>query len=161
MGWVIRVFQSRKRSLMLTLMKSPIIPILDYCCQLWILWKAIDIQAIEAIQRTFTNKIIILIIIIRKGRQCKAGSERLTPYQPENHNPTTPTHRIREEKGKTVGDKKWASNKANKKVLTLLLKPASHTPSNTGSLRSFHRDTDQEIKFNIRRYWVVLQRGGA
>ena len=48
----------------------------------------------------------IIIIIIRKGRQCKAGRERLTPYQSEDPNPTAPTHRIKEEKGKTVGDKK-------------------------------------------------------
>ena len=46
----------------------------------------------------------VIIIIIRKGRQCKAGRERLTPYQSEDPNPTTPTHRMKEEKGKTVGD---------------------------------------------------------
>ena len=57
----------------------------------------------------------IIIIIIRKGRQCKAGRERLTPYQSEDPNPTTQTHRMKEEKGKTVG---------NKKALTLFLKPA-------------------------------------
>ena len=51
MGWV---FQSRKRSLMLALLKSLFIPLLEYCCQLWNPWKAKDIQAIEAIQRTFT-----------------------------------------------------------------------------------------------------------
>ena len=50
--------------------------------------------------------IIIIFIIIIKGRQCKAGRERLTPYQSEDPNPTTPTHRKKEEKGKTVGDKK-------------------------------------------------------
>ena len=50
--------------------------------------------------------VIIIIIIIRKGRQCKAGRERLTPYQSEDPNPTTPTHRMKEEKGKMVGDKK-------------------------------------------------------
>ena len=57
MGWVLRVFQSRKRSLMLTLLKSLVIPLLDYCCQLWNPWKAKDIQSVEAIQRTFTYKI--------------------------------------------------------------------------------------------------------
>ena len=31
---------------------------------------------------------------------------QLTPYQSEGPNPTTPTHRKKEEKGKTVGDKK-------------------------------------------------------
>ena len=30
MGWVLRVFQSRKRSLMLTLWKSLVIPLLEY-----------------------------------------------------------------------------------------------------------------------------------
>ena len=54
MGWVLRVFQSRKRSLLLTLVKSFVIPLLEYCCQLWNPWKA---KAIETIQRTFTNKI--------------------------------------------------------------------------------------------------------
>ena len=57
MGWVLRVFQSRKSSLMLTLLKSLVIPLLEYCCQFWVPWKAKDIQAIEAIQRTFTFKI--------------------------------------------------------------------------------------------------------
>ena len=41
---------------MLTLLKSLVIPLLEYCCQLWNPWKAKDIQAIEAIQRTFTYK---------------------------------------------------------------------------------------------------------
>ena len=54
--------------------------------------------------------VFIIIIIIRKGRQCKAGREPLTPYQSEDPNPTTPTHRMKEKKGKTVGDKKWASS---------------------------------------------------
>ena len=39
MGWVLRVFQSRQRSVMLTLLKSLVIPILEYCCQLWNPWK--------------------------------------------------------------------------------------------------------------------------
>ena len=47
--------------------------------------------------------IIIIIIIIKKGWQCKAGRERLTPYQSEDLNPTTPTHRMKEEKRKTAG----------------------------------------------------------
>ena len=57
MGWVLRVFQSRERSLMLTLVKSLVIPLLEYCCQLWNPWKAKYIQAIEAFQRTFTYNI--------------------------------------------------------------------------------------------------------
>ena len=49
MGWVLRVFQSWKRSLILTLLKYLVIPLLEYCSQLWNPWKAKDIQAIEAI----------------------------------------------------------------------------------------------------------------
>ena len=42
---------------MLTLLKSLVILQLGYCYQLWNPWKAKDIQAIEAIQQTFTYKI--------------------------------------------------------------------------------------------------------
>ena len=49
--------------------------------------------------------IITIIIIIKRGWHCKAGRERLAPSQSEDPNPTTPTHRKKEEKGKTVGDK--------------------------------------------------------
>ena len=42
---------------MLALLKFLVIPLLEYCCQLWNPWKAKDIQAIEAIQRTLTYKI--------------------------------------------------------------------------------------------------------
>ena len=41
----------------------------------------------------------IIIIIIKRGWQCKAGREWLAPYQSEDPNPTTPTHRKKEEKG--------------------------------------------------------------
>ena len=55
----------------------------------------------------FSQTLVIIIIIIKRGWQCKAGRERLTPYQSEDPNPTTPTHRKKEEKEKTVvGDKK-------------------------------------------------------
>ena len=42
----------------------------------------------------------IIIIIIKKGRQCKAEREWYTPYQSEDPSPTTPTYRQKEEKGK-------------------------------------------------------------
>ena len=43
-----------------------------------------------------------------------AGRERLQPYQSEDSSPITPTHRMKEEKGKIVGDKKGARSKAIK-----------------------------------------------
>ena len=50
--------------------------------------------------------LLVIVIILKKGWQCRAGRERLTPYESEDPNPTTPTHRMEEEKGKTAGDKK-------------------------------------------------------
>ena len=49
------------------------------------------------------------------------------------------TNPWKEEKDKTVGDKKERADHALSWCRTLLLKPASPTPSNTGSLRSFQR----------------------
>ena len=57
MGWVLRVFQSWKRTFMLTLLRSLVIPLLEYWCKLCNPWKAKDTQTIEAIQRTFTYEI--------------------------------------------------------------------------------------------------------
>ena len=48
----LRVFQSLKHFLMLTLLKSLVVPLIEYCCQLWNPWKAKDIQALEAFQIT-------------------------------------------------------------------------------------------------------------
>ena len=70
----------------------------------------------------------------------------MTPYQFEDPSPTLPSYRGKKEKGKIVGDKKGESNYANKKALDLLLKPANPTPPNTGSTRSFQRDTERGIK---------------
>ena len=49
---------------------------------------------------------IIIIIIIKKDWQCKAGRGRLIPYKSEDPSPTLPTYRRKEEKGKIVEDKK-------------------------------------------------------
>ena len=62
------------------------------------------------ISRCVSWFIIIIIIIIKKDWQCKAGRGRLTPYQPEDPRPTLPTYRGKEEKGKIVEDKKGESN---------------------------------------------------
>ena len=46
--------------------------------------------------------IIIVIIIIKKGRQCMAGRERFAPYQSKDPSPTITTNIKKEEKGMTV-----------------------------------------------------------
>ena len=44
------------------------------------------------------NVELIIIIIIKRDWQCKAGRERLTPYQSEDPNPTTQTLERRRER---------------------------------------------------------------
>ena len=50
------------------------------------------------------------MLLKKVGSECKVGRDRLTPYQSEDHSPTIPTHRMKKEKGKTIGDKKGASS---------------------------------------------------
>ena len=65
----------------------------------------------------------------------------LSVRRPQPHN-TNPQNEIRERENSRR--QKVESSQVNKKALPLLMKPACPTPSNTGSLRSFHRDTDQQ-----------------
>ena len=77
-------------------------------------------------------------------RCARPGESEDTPsvLRPQPHT----TNPWKKEKDKTVGDKKERADHANRRALTLLLKPASPTPSNTGSLRSFQRDTERSTK---------------
>ena len=54
-GWILRTFYSRNQELMKTLYKSLVVPHVDYCSQLWMPTKAINIQAIEKLQKDFFN----------------------------------------------------------------------------------------------------------
>ena len=56
-GWILRTFTSRDKVTMLTLLKSLVIPQVEYCCQLWNPNKISEIQSIEYIQKSFTKKI--------------------------------------------------------------------------------------------------------
>ena len=56
-GWILRTFSSRDKISMLTLWKQLVIPVLDYCSQLWSPWTRVEISKLEAVQRTFTSKI--------------------------------------------------------------------------------------------------------
>ena len=56
------------------------------------------------------NSSQIIIIIIKKDWQCKAGTGRLTSYQSKDPSPTLPTYRGKEEKGKIVENQKGESN---------------------------------------------------
>ena len=56
-AWVLSVFRCRKVDTMMTLYKSLVRPLLEYCCPLWNPSKILDIQCLENIQRRFTSKI--------------------------------------------------------------------------------------------------------
>ena len=117
--------------------------------------KEYETKTERADRLTKKSIIIIIIIIIKKDWQRKAGRGRLTPYQSEDPSPTLPTYRGKGEKGEIVEDKKGEREERR----TLLLKSACSTPSTTGSLRSFHRDTGRRIK--VLRYCRVLKRRRA
>ena len=55
--WILRTIRTRKITPMLTLYKSLVIPLLEYCCQLWSPWRIGEKQSLEAIQRSFTSRI--------------------------------------------------------------------------------------------------------
>ena len=57
LGWILRTFKTRDPIPMLTLYKSLVVPLLEYCCQLWSPWKPGDIQALESVQRSFTYRL--------------------------------------------------------------------------------------------------------
>ena len=99
----------------------------------------------------------VSFIIIYWCPLCKAGREWEHFISPKTQTPHNQPMEGR--KSKTVGNKKERAVHANRKALALLWKPASPTPSNTGSLRSFQRDTERGTK--RLRYWEVLQRGGS
>ena len=56
-GWGLRTFLSRSRSVMLTLMKSLVQPKLDYCSQLWSPADQTSINKLESVQRHLVNRI--------------------------------------------------------------------------------------------------------
>ena len=56
-SWILRTFKSRSPVVMKTLWKSLVLPILDYCSQLWCPIRAGQIKQLEEIQQSFTRKI--------------------------------------------------------------------------------------------------------
>ena len=104
-----------------------------------------------------TDGILLLILILKMSQQRKAGRE----WERSINAKTSTTHtkpkqgRIRENSRR----QKERGDYSIRKALALLLKPASSTPSNAGSLRSFQWDTGRGTK--VLRCWEVLLWGGA
>ena len=56
-SWILSVFESRDPELMLTLFKSLVLNIVEYCSPLWSPHKIQEIAKIEGVQRRFTSRI--------------------------------------------------------------------------------------------------------
>ena len=56
-AWVLSVFTTRSPVIMLTLYKSMVRSLLEYCCPLWHPSKISDIQELESVQKAFTARI--------------------------------------------------------------------------------------------------------
>ena len=56
-GWILNVFKTRDKTVMLTLLNSLVRSDLEYCCPLWDPFKIKSIDEVEQIQRSFTHKI--------------------------------------------------------------------------------------------------------
>ena len=56
-AWIMRTFKSRDQDCMITLYKATVLPMLEYCSQLWSPVKLGDIRKLENVQRNFTRRI--------------------------------------------------------------------------------------------------------
>ena len=56
-SWVLSVFHTRSTTIMLTLYKSMVRSLVEYCCPLWHPSKISDIQELESVQKTFISRI--------------------------------------------------------------------------------------------------------
>ena len=56
-AWILNVFYTRNKFVMITLFNSLVRSRLEYCCQVWDPCKIKHIDAIEQVQRSFTSKI--------------------------------------------------------------------------------------------------------
>ena len=55
-SWILRVFRTRNTFPMLILLKTVLIPVVEYACVLWLPNEAGLIQMLEKIQKHFTSK---------------------------------------------------------------------------------------------------------
>ena len=57
-SWLLRTFSTREEDVMLLLLKTYLIPRLEYCSAAWNPHKINEIELLESVQRSFTSKIV-------------------------------------------------------------------------------------------------------
>ena len=63
--WILSVFKTRERSVMITLYKSLVRSLLEYCCPLWNPPKITDIQLLESVQRIVSLRFFGFFEVLR------------------------------------------------------------------------------------------------
>ena len=56
-GWILRTFKTRAQLPMMTLFKSLVLPVMEYCCVAWSPGLLGQVRKLESVQRYFTSKI--------------------------------------------------------------------------------------------------------
>ena len=56
-GWILRTFKSRNKDVLITLFKSLVIPVLEYCSPLWSPFDSFHVKLLERVQREYTKRI--------------------------------------------------------------------------------------------------------
>ena len=104
---------------------------------------------------------MLLLLLLKEVGSARLRESDIHPISPKTSTPQYQTINMKKRKGKIVEDYIVGIEHLRpiKKALARLLKPASPTPSNTGSARVFQRDTERRTK--VVQYCEVLQRGGA
>ena len=103
----------------------------------------------NAIELNAGIELLLLLLLLLIGVRCARPGESENTISPKTKTPHNQPWK-EEKEDKIEGNKKERAQHANRKALALLLKPSSPTPSDTGSLRSFQRDTESTTK--VLRY---------
>ena len=101
---------------------------------------------------------LLLLLLLKKIGSARLGESDIHLISPKTPAPQYQHIDRNKRNGKRIEDySRDRAAYADKEAFSLLLKPASPTPSNTGLARSFQSDTEKGIK--VLLYCKVLQRG--
>ena len=98
------------------------------------------------------TQLLLLLLLLKEVSTARLRESDIHPISPKTPAPQYQPIDRKKRKGKIVED--YSRDRAaqlNKKALALFLKSARPTPSNTGSARSFQRDTERGTSPTVLR----------